>query len=431
MPSINQPISRAVLLSTGDELTFGQIVDTNSAWLSRQLMEYGVVAVYHLTVPDDLDAIVSALQEAAHCAELVLVTGGLGPTKDDLGRQALAQALGCELVMHQPSLERIERFFRERGRDMPEGNLVQAMRPAKAEVLDNDWGTAPGLKARLNDAEIIFMPGVPSEMRSMFACYVAPNLAEHSGRVILTSTVWVCGMGESTVAGALGELMARDHNPVVGTTAADGLIAVRVRSESATETEAKKCLDATVQDIKSRLGINAFGCDNDSLPAVVGRLMAESGRILVTAESCTGGLIGAMLTSVPGASAWYQGGWITYANDAKIRDLAVPPALLKAHGAVSEQVVSAMASGALRASKADVSLALSGIAGPDGGSPEKPVGTVWIAMAVSGKEAPVIFSECLNLPGNRDSIRDRAAKYALNFLRIHLISQPAADAGCS
>jgi nicotinamide-nucleotide amidase len=417
---MNPPIAHAVLLATGDELTLGQTVDTNSAWLSARLIEHGVLTAYHMTVPDDQQAIASALQEASCRADLVLMTGGLGPTDDDLARPALAQALGCGLDLHAPSLERIERFFRERGRAMPERNRVQALRPVLAEMLDNEWGTAPGLRARLNRAEILLMPGVPSEMRGMFGRYVAPLLAERAGRVILTAGVLAFGLGESSVADALGELMARNRNPVVGTTVSDGVIAVRIRSEFPTRAEARDRLDATLREVESRLGPHVFGRDGDTLAAAVARLLAGSGRTLATAESCTGGLLAAMLTSVPGASGWFRGGWVTYANEVKTRELGVPAALLAAHGAVSEPVVAAMAAGALRESGADFSLAISGIAGPDGGTPEKPVGTVWIALAVRGDGEPSVRAERLNWGGDRASIRDRAAKSALNLLRLHL-----------
>lgn len=425
IPRMNPAPTHAVLLATGDELTLGQTIDTNSAWLSARLIEYGVLTDYHMTVPDDQQAIASAIQDASRRADLVLMTGGLGPTDDDLARQALAQALGCGLELHEPSLERIERFFRERGRTMPARNRGQAMRPVRAEMLDNEWGTAPGLRARLNRAEVLLMPGVPAEMRGMFERYVAPLLTEQVGRVILTTGVVAFGLGESSVADCLGELMLRGRNPVVGTTVSDGVITVRIRSEGSTRAEARARLDATVREVEARLGTYAFGRMGDTLADVVARLLVGAGRTLVTAESCTGGLLAAMLTSVPGASAWFHGGWVTYANEAKIRDLGVPAALLDAHGAVSEPVVSAMAAGALRVSGADFSLALSGVAGPTGGAPDKPVGTVWGALAVRRHGEPDVRTERWILGGDRDAIRDRAAKSALNLLRLHLLQSQA------
>ncbi len=421
---MNSPIAHAVLLSSGDELTLGQVVDTNSAWLSARLIEHGVLTVYHKTVPDDQAAIAAAIAEAAQAAELVLMTGGLGPTEDDLARQALAQALGCSLALHQPSLERIERFFRERGRPMPERNKTQAMRPERAEILDNDYGTAPGLKASINGSDIILMPGVPSEMRGMFECHILPLLHDRVGRVILTGRVLAYGLGESSVAEALGNLMARNRNPLVGTTVSDGVISIRIRSEFATVEEAGSRLHETIHEVETRLGPHAYGRDSDTLETAVGALMADAGKTLAVAESCTGGLLAAMLTASPGASVWFHGGWITYANDAKSRELGVAPALIAQYGAVSEQVAAAMAGGALRESSADFALAITGIAGPGGGTPEKPIGTVWIALAAKSENGPVLKAEHLNLSfaGARASIRERAARSALNLLRLELLS---------
>ncbi len=249
------------------------------------------------------------------------MTGGLGPTEDDLARQAMAQALGCELELHTPSVERIARFFRERGRKMPERNRIQAMCPSLAEILDNDWGTAPGLRAKLNKAEILLMPGVPSEMRGMFDRYVLPLLADRAGRVILTAGVLVFGLGESTVGELLGELMDRGRDPMVGTTVSNGIITVRIRSEFPTCALAREQLEATIKEVESRLGSSVFGRDSDTLQGVVARLMKGTGKTIVTAESCTGGLLAAMLTSVPGASEWFRGGWVTYANEAKMKDI--------------------------------------------------------------------------------------------------------------
>ncbi len=411
---------QASILSIGDELTLGQTVDTNAAWLSARLVERGVVTRRHVTVPDDREAIARAVRQAAGEVELVLVTGGLGPTSDDLTRQALADVLGAPLELDAAALARIEAFFRARGRPMTPSNRVQAMIPAGADGLDNPCGTAPGIKLRMEQTTVIAMPGVPAEMQAMFELHVAPLLADQSGRVILTAALRTFGLGESQVGERLGELMDRARNPKVGTTVSGGVVSVRVRSEFPAAAEARAALEATVSEIRRRLDHWIFGEGDATLAEAVGRLLRERGRTLATAESCTGGLVGKMLTDAPGSSAYYLGGWIVYADAVKREALGVPAELLAGAGAVSEPVARGLAREALRRSRADYALALTGIAGPAGGSAGKPVGTVWIALARGNPEAPDIRAERFVFPGARAMVRERAAKTALNMLRLAL-----------
>jgi nicotinamide-nucleotide amidase len=411
---------KAIILSIGDELTLGQSVDTNSAWLSGRLTAAGVATRYHKTVADDQEAIVAAVREAAGQADLVLVTGGLGPTQDDLTRQALAAVMNRPLDMHPPSLERIRLFFERLGRDMPPTNRVQALVPRGAEVLENDWGTAPGIKARLGRATLYAFPGVPREMQPMFDRHVQPSLQRPGAAGLVTESLRVFGAGESTVAEKLGDLMRRDRNPLVGTTVSGGIVTVRLRSQFLTREIALRQLERTAQEVRERLGPLVFGRGTDTLPEVVGRLAAERGVRVATAESCTGGLLAKLLTDNPGSSAYFLGGWVTYANAMKTRELGVPESLLDGHGAVSEAVAVAMAEGAARRSGAEYALALTGVAGPEGGSEEKPVGLVWIALAHRRPDGLGARAECHRFPGDRESVRDRAAKTALNLLRLEL-----------
>lgn len=410
----------AWILSVGTELTLGQAVDTNSAWLAGQLATLGLRATHHLTVADEQPDLQAALLAAAAQADVVIVTGGLGPTDDDLTRTALAAAAGVPLELHAPSQAALQEFFASRGRTMPARNLVQARVPRGAAVLPNTCGTAPGLQLTLHRATVFALPGVPFEMRAMFTRDVAPRLARATaGHVILSRRLNTFGRGESDVGELLTDLMQRGRNPEVGTTAALGVIGVRLNATADSAASAQQLLDVTEAEVRRRLGEIVFGAEDDTLANAVGRLLIQRGRTVSTAESCTGGLIGTLLTDVPGSSAYFRGGIVSYANEVKTSLLAVPESLLAAHGAVSAPVAEAMARSACHALGSDYALSATGIAGPDGGTPDKPVGLVYIALAGPG---PVTVRELrLGATTPRDVIRMRTAWTALNLLRLALV----------
>ena len=412
-----------IILSTGDELVLGQNVDTNSAWLSAQLSACGAMTVYHKTLGDDICGVSGAIRDAVIEADLVILTGGLGPTKDDITREALATVLDVPLELHTPSVQRIRNFFKKIGRPCPMSNDAQAMCPRGATMLDNNWGTAPGIAARIGQARFFAFPGVPHEMRRMFQKYIFPLLAKGRGRTILTESVVAFGAGESFVASRLGSLMLRSRNPLVGTTVSEGMITVRIRSDFASAAEAATRLNSTVGAVERRLGKLVIGCSHTSLQQVVGELLKKFRKTTVTAESCTGGLVGKMLTEPAGSSDWYRGGWIAYSNQLKETALGVPARLIARHGAVSEPVARAMAEGALSRSGADYALAVTGIAGPGGGSSRKPVGTVWLAMAEATRGGIKVTSQLSKFRGERETIRGYAAKTLLNMLRLSLLSR--------
>lgn len=412
---------KAVILSIGDELIMGQTVDTNSAWLSARLADLGVMTMYHKTVADDLPAITLALKEACAHAGLVIVTGGLGPTEDDLTRQALAAFLHRPLDLHPPSLDRIRAFFKSLGREMPAINRVQAMRPRGVEVLDNDWGTAPGMKVQVGEATILVFPGVPREMMKMAERDVFPLFQKRTGLVLAMEALHTFGAGESTIAEKLGDLMKRDRNPLIGTTVSRGVVTVRIRSEAPTRLLANKQMAASVKEVESRLGTLIFGRGDETLSGVVGKLSVKKRVRIASAESCTGGLIAKLLTEEAGASSYFEGGWVVYSNAMKTCELGVPESLIDREGAVSEAVACSMAEGALRQGRGDLAVSVTGIAGPDGGSAEKPVGTVWIGLACRSDAAIASRAEQFRFPGSRDMVRDRAAKTALNMLRLELL----------
>lgn len=407
----------AAIISIGDELMLGQITDTNAAWLAQQLADCSIFCTEHLALGDDASRLSAAISRLAcdPSLNLLLITGGLGPTEDDITREALASALKEELVEDPLALQQVKRWFSNTSLPMPERNRVQALRPTSAEIIENTRGTAPGLHAHLENTEIYVLPGVPHEMKEMFNSSVLPRLRGKSDVVIRTAAVRCLGLGESSLAEILGSMMNRENNPTVGTTASRGIITVRILAQADDEKHAQQLLDNTVAEVKERLGIYAFGEGDDTLQSCLVRELKNTGSTLAVVESCTGGMIGELLTSVPGSSDVFLGGWITYSNEMKISEVAVPRELFQpaAAGAVSEDVARAMAEGGREQAQADYALAVTGIAGPGGGTAEKPVGTVWIALA--SRARPTLARHFL-FKGGRETIRDRSAKAALAML---------------
>jgi nicotinamide-nucleotide amidase len=417
----------AAIISAGDELTLGQKLDTNSKWIAERLVGMGIVPIEHATVPDDRAAHASAFSRLAAGADLIVCTGGLGPTADDLTRHALADATGDTLVEDAEALRQIEAWFAARGRRMGELNRTQALRPSRGLVLPNAHGTAPGLTAGLSRpsaCDVFCLPGPPAEMQPMFETHVAPRLRPPAGRAVRTRVLHCVGIGESDLAARLGTLMARERNPTVGTTASGGVVSVRLRFQGAgSPRQADDALDADERAVRGLVGDFIFGAGDDTLAQAVVRELAAQGRTLVVAESCTGGLLGGTLTAAPGSSAVFAGGWIAYDNRVKTGALGVPAGLLAAHGAVSREVAAAMAEGALRSSPAPAhaALAVTGVAGPDGGTPDKPVGTVWIALARAGE---AIDARRFSMGGDRESVRRWSVLAALGVLWMHLRGRP-------
>lgn len=414
-------VRTVAILSVGDELVLGQIEDTNASWLARELRAVGAMPSERRTVGDDRAELARALAELARAHAAVVVTGGLGPTLDDLTREALLDVIdpGGALVEDPAGVEHLRSWFERRGRAMPASNLRQALRPRAARLLDNPNGTAPGIAAETSAGCAIYcLPGPPNEMKPMFERFVAPALRGDS--VVLTAALHTIGMGESTLAERLGDLMVRGREPSVGTTASDGIVSIRVRA-SGDAPVARAALDATVAECVARAGAIVYGRDGEPLAAVVGRMLLERKHTLATAESCTGGLLGAFITEVAGSSAWYHGGFVTYENERKQADLGVRAETLAAHGAVSHETACEMARGALARTGATMALATTGIAGPTGGSDAKPVGTVYVAVALRGVG---VYSRRFHFPGDRTTVRRRTAHLALACARFALLGEP-------
>jgi nicotinamide-nucleotide amidase len=374
----------AEIITIGDELLIGQVIDTNSAWLGQQLTMNGIRLVRKTAIPDQPDEIVVALSEALKRSDIILFTGGLGPTKDDLTKKTLADFFGVKMRLDEHVLEHITQLFARYGREMTPTNRTQAEVPEGCEVIHNANGTAPGMWFNHEGKVIVSMPGVPYEMKAMFADLILPKIrAAFSLPAIYHRTVMTQGIGESWLSDTLEEWEASLKKDNIGLAYLPGPSQVRLRltAHGANEAELKAKVDARIEELFPLIGNNIFATLDTKLEIVIGELLTKNKQTVVTAESCTGGYIAHLITSVAGSSAYYLGSALTYSNQLKMKLLDVPEELLQKHGAVSEEVVRVMAENVRRKLGADYALATTGIAGPGGGSEEKPVGTVWIAVA--------------------------------------------------
>lgn len=412
---------KAEIIAVGTELLLGQIVDTNTVEISESLAELGIGCFFHTSVGDNPLRLAAVLGQALLRSDLVIITGGLGPTEDDLTKEALAAVTGRSLKLHPEALAHVQGYFQAIGREMSENNLRQAMLPEGAEMLDNPRGTAPGVYLMSHGVHVFCLPGVPTEMRTMWKESVIPRLASISGgsAVIHSKTLRFYGIGESTLEEKVKDLL-HNANPTLAPYASVGEARLRITARAESQEAATALIAPIEKEIMARVGEFLYGEGDDSLEGVVGRLLVERGLWLATAESCTGGLIAHRITNVPGSSAYLRQGWIVYSNQAKREELGVGQTTLERYGAVSEEVAAEMAKGALRRAAADVAVAVTGIAGPGGGSDVKPVGTVCLAVATVNDLRAVTR----HFRGNREDIKWRSASEALNLVRLALIGRP-------
>jgi nicotinamide-nucleotide amidase len=410
---------KAEIISIGTEITTGQNLDTNSQWLSRQLAAVGIPVGFHTTVADDFDDNVAVIGTAARRAGLVIITGGLGPTLDDLTREALAKVAGVELTFNQTQFDAIAGMFAKRNRPMPERNRVQAMFPAGSEPIANDLGTAPGIWMRIGETIIVALPGVPFEMKAMYAEVVLPRLkALGLGFGVIIERRMNCfGTGESHVEEMLKDVTARGQDPEVGITASDAVISLRIVAKAANEAEARAKVAPVEAIIRHRLGPLVYGVDAEELQDVVARMLGERKLTVAVAESITAGQVAERLARVPGISAWLKGGVVSYVNEIKASVLGIPLDLIREHGAVSAPVAEAMATNVRRLFGSEIAVSTTGLAGPGDGGEAKPVGRAYVGMAWDGG-AQV---REVNWFGNRVEIQSRTARSALNELRLWML----------
>jgi nicotinamide-nucleotide amidase len=418
---------RGAILAVGDEILLGTRADTNSPWLAEGLAAAAVRPVEIRAVGDDRAAIRHAIVDLCSRGDVLLITGGLGPTDDDLTRFALNDVTdgGVALVPDAAALAHLEEFFALRGRPMPPSNRIQAMRPASARFIPNPVGTAMGLSATHDGVPVFALPGPPGEMKRMFEDHVRRLLpGAEPGRGAVLRSVHELGLGESEAAERLGDMMRRDRHPLVGTTASGGIVTAHVRALGRRE-EIAPLVEELLERIRSAWSPYAFGTDGVTLAQAVGDELRRRGLFLATAESCTGGWLAKRLVDVEGASSFYRGGWVTYSNDMKESCLGVDAGVLRARGAVSEEVACQMAEGAARSAPADVGVAVTGIAGPSGAVAGKPAGTVFIATALRRSDQVRSRAHRFIFSGDRNVVRGRSVNTALQLVRLALLSDGA------
>ena len=410
------------ILSVGTELLLGNIANTDAQILSKELSALGLNVYYHTVVGDNPGRAREAVSIAKKRADIIITTGGLGPTCDDLTKNVLAEAFGKKLVFDPESAERIRSYFTRTGRPMTENNLQQAMLPEGCTILTNDWGTAPGCAFFADGVHVIMLPGPPSECGPMFRFRAVPYLRALSEGVIASHTIKLFGIGESTMEAQLREQMNAMHNPTLAPYAKEGECELRVTAKAATDEEAQALLRPTVEQIRALFGSKVYGVDVSCMEEVVEALLKEKGLTIGTAESCTGGLMAKRLTDLPGASRIFRGGIVSYTNEVKAGVLGVPQALLDQYGAVSAPVAQAMAEGARRALGCDIALSSTGVAGPDRDDRGNEVGTMFVAIATP--EGSHVRPLHLGSRPVRERLRIQTALHAFDLARRYLSGLP-------
>jgi nicotinamide-nucleotide amidase len=411
-------INRAEIVTIGTEMLLGDLVDTNTAWLSSRLAALGVGIYRHTTVGDNRERIADVLKEAASRSDLVVTTGGLGPTSDDLTNECLAAVTDRRMIEYPEARAHVDEMFKKFGREPTSNNYKQALFPEGTELIPNPLGTAMGALLEEDGTTFVTLPGVPPEMKRMFEETLEPLIRARSDGSIISKTLWFAGIGESALAEKVQDFLDAT-DPTVAPLAGQGKVRLRITTRAATQEEAEERIAPVEREILSRLGEYYFGEDEETLEGAVGHLLKEQGATLALAESCTGGLLAKRLTDIAGSSTYFKEGLVTYSNESKERLLGVPHEMLLEHGAVSEPVARKMAERIREISRADYGLSVTGVAGPDGGTEEKPVGLVFIGLS----DAEETLAEKLDLTAwarSREAIRERSANRAFDLLRLRL-----------
>ena len=406
----------AELIAVGTEILLGDIVNTDAQVISQGLSELGINVFYQTVVGDNPARLRHVVETARDRADIIITTGGLGPTLDDLTKETLATVFGKKMALHQPSLDRIKGFFQTIGREMTQNNEKQAWLPEGCTVFVNEWGTAPGCAFEAYGKHVLMLPGPPRECNPMWKECAMPYLYKLAGGCIVSRNIRVFGLGESNMEAILHDMMEQSKNPTIAPYAKTSECFARVTAKADTPAECEKLLEPVVEKICGLLGEDVYGVDVDSLEQVVGDGLRQRGMTLAVAESCTGGLLSKRITDVPGCSDYYLGGVCSYANEVKMNLLGVKKETLDTLGAVSSEVAEQMAEGVAKALGADVGVGITGVAGPGGGTEEKPVGLVYISVWHKGQR----LTRKGRAANGRDRIRMQAASTALDLIRRNI-----------
>jgi nicotinamide-nucleotide amidase len=410
---------KAEIIAIGTEILLGDIVNSNAQYIAQELAALGIDMYYQQVVGDNEKRIIHAFDEAYSRSDIIITTGGLGPTEDDLTKEVAAKYFKKELLPNEESIEKIKNYFKFRERKMTENNLKQGLIPEGAIIINNDNGTAPGVIIEENSKIMIILPGPPKEMKPMFEDTVRPYLQKKADSIIMSRVIKILGIGESAVAEELKDIMTAQTNPTIAPYAKEVGVMLRITAKANNEEEAIKLIEPIEKEIKNRLGDNIYAIEDVSIEDVVAKLLIEKKLTISTAESCTGGMIAGTLINYPGISEVFLEGTVTYSNEAKHNRLGVKNETLEKYGAVSEETAREMAIGIANTAKTDVSIVTTGIAGPEGGTPEKPVGLVYIGVYFKGEVTvkKYVFN------GNRSRVRLQATTTGLDMLRRVLMQK--------
>jgi len=408
---------KAEILAIGTEILLGDIVNTNSQYIAKRLADVGISVYHQSVVGDNPERLLEAYRLAFSRVDLVITSGGLGPTKDDLTKEVAFEYFGKQSVVHKASLKIIEKYFEDAGRPMGESNKKQSYFPVDAVILPNNNGTAPGCIIEENEKIIALLPGPPWEMQPMFEESVVPYLQKFAQGVLVSKVLRVIGVGESTAAEMIADILDNQTNPTVAPYAKAGEMTFRITAKANTQEEGIKLIKPMEDEIRSRLGSNIYGEGNTTLENVLGEMLVNKKLTISTAESCTGGMVAATIINYPGISAAFVEGAVTYSNEAKIKRLGVKKETLDKFGAVSSEVAAEMAKGIAKTAGTSIGISTTGTAGPDGGNAEKPVGTVYVGLCIDGE----VKTKMLKFSGNRKNIRERATMHLLDWVRRELL----------
>ncbi len=407
---------KAEIIATGTELLLGQTVNTNARFLSEKLAQMGIDVYWHTVVGDNAVRLEAALRLALSRSDIIITSGGLGPTMDDLTKETVAKVLQLPLEVNAEWERQLINMFASRGSKMTQNNYKQALLPRGAKLITNDYGTAPGIWLEHRDKIIVLLPGPPRELEPMFIEKIMPLLPS-SGSSLVSRTLKVVGLGESSVEDKLAEIIAAQTNPTIAPLAKLGEVHLRLTAKARSRTECQELLDETEAKLTARLGNAIYARDEQTMGSVVAELLSKNKLSLALAESCTGGYLAHTLTNIPGSSSFFSAGLVTYSNEAKSKLLGIPLQFIEEHDAVSAEVGRAMASQVREVAESDLGLGITGIAGPTGGTADKPVGLVYIALATP----TTVTCQRFNFFGKRENIKERAVMSALNMLRLYLI----------